>query len=429
MIQAPPQRKPRVFIACAGEATDTAIKIKQLLGESVEANVWNEYMVLPKEGQMRLQGEVMANLYKAAQYYDFVIVLIGGHDFVVRGGAVERPVEGSAPATGRKLAPRDNVLFEMGLFMVALGNRRTLVLLEPGFDPSAVGLPTDLAGHTFGCPLVPLATDEAELASQVADTARTILATDESAGLSLLPSTGLAIGYFKNFVLPVCEYLLGETFKVDDEEFTASDTAYTFEIVMPHDLLGAGFAQRAQFFRMNKDQLKERRVKFPDGRSYAFFVRPGGDPGCLHLIDYPTPLASSAEAVRMIIDDELKSLVDINYQQAGVNPAQMLETKEVFNFELTLFNLLRRQLETGETPAAREFPNRVRLAARMSVDPWSGITRATPRDGPAASRREPFARRRTLRRACGDHTWCRRAARRAAVAHQLRLPARMTRPV
>jgi len=63
----------------------------------------------------------------------------------------------------------------------------------------------------------------------------------------------------------------------------------------------------------------------------------------------------------MIIDDELKSLVDINYQQAGVNPAQMLETKEVFNFELTLFNLLRRQLETGETPAAREFPNRVRL--------------------------------------------------------------------
>ena len=348
MIQAPAPRRPRVFIASttlAAKAGGVAPTVKRLLGDAVQAEVWDENMILPVEGRPRERGEVMANLYKAARYYDFVIIVLGRSDAAAGPGAspAAQPV-------------RDNLLFEMGLFMGALGNRRTLIVLEPGLSEVELGLPSDLKGHGFG-DLVALSSEsETVLRGQIEAIRDRIIETDASAGLSLLPSTGTAMGYFRNFIQPVAEYLLEDTFRIDDREYRASETRYTFDIIMPLTLEGAGFAQRAKFFEINRDQLEERRVTFKNGRSYAFFVRRGGGDSHVHLVDFPTPLASSVEVIQLVIADEMKSLVDIDYAQADMSVPQMLEQKELSNFELTLYKLLQQQLEAG-----REFPNRVRL--------------------------------------------------------------------
>jgi hypothetical protein len=354
MTQAPAFGRPRVFIAsttlAAGEGA-IAPMVGRLLGEEVQAEVWNENMILPDEkGRPRDRGEVMANLYKAARYYDFVIVVLG------RSAA---PEPGAAPVPQ---PVRDNLLFEMGLFMGALGNRRTFVVLEPGLAESELRLPSDLKGHSFGNPVVELSSvSNDELKSQVEAIRDSILKANASAGLSLLPSTGTAIGYFRNFIQPVAEYLLEDTFMVDGREYRASDTGYTIDIVMPLTLDGAGFKQRAKFLEVNQDVLEERKVTFKNGRSYAFSVRRGGDDRHLHLVDFPTPLAASVDVISLVIEDEMKSLVDIDYTQADMTPAQMLEQKELSNFELTLAKLLRLQAESGSTSAGRQFPSRVRL--------------------------------------------------------------------
>jgi predicted nucleotide-binding protein len=361
MIQAPTPRKPRVFIASTMKAAEDgaiAPAVKRLLGDAVVAEVWNENMIRAAADRApRTRGEVMANLYKAARYYDFVIVLLG------RSSAAE-----TARADG--LQPvRDNLLFEMGLFMGGLGAKRTLVALEPGLTKAELALPSDLFGDAFGHPPVELLSDEeAVLRRQVGIIRDAILETDAKTGLSLLPSTGTAIGYFKNFIQPVAEYLLSDEFRIDDQIYHARETGYVFDIVMPASLTGAGFGQRAAFVKRNAAELEERKVAFGSGRPYPFFVRKGSPSGRLHLVDFPTPLAASVEVINLIIDDEMKSLDEIDYTHGNMKPKQLLEAKELSNFELTLYKLLTQQLTKKDAePASREFPNHVRLR-RLNED-------------------------------------------------------------
>src|SRR6185369_11267703 len=64
--------------------------------------------------------------------FDFAVLVATPDDMVIRR-------EEAA------LSPRDNILFELGLFMGRLGRSRTYVLT----DPAAVRLPSDFAGVTI----------------------------------------------------------------------------------------------------------------------------------------------------------------------------------------------------------------------------------------------------------------------------------------
>ena len=59
-------------------------------------------------------------------------------------------------------APRDNIVFELGLFMGALGHSRTFLVYPHGID---IKIPTDLAGIT---PLTYEPSPQCELPSAVA---------------------------------------------------------------------------------------------------------------------------------------------------------------------------------------------------------------------------------------------------------------------
>lgn len=118
--------KPAVFIGSSTEALDVARHF-QIALEGVfacEATVWDQDVFTP--GLYAMEA-----LVEQAESSDFAVLVVTPDDLVETRGR-------SAPA------PRDNVLFEAGLFMGALGVRRVLLLCPDGVDD--LKLPSDLLG-------------------------------------------------------------------------------------------------------------------------------------------------------------------------------------------------------------------------------------------------------------------------------------------
>jgi hypothetical protein len=122
--------QPSLFIASASEAREIAYVVQAELEDDVDATIWSQGQFEP--GHFNLEA-----LLAAAGDYDFALVIFTGEDLTTSRGV-------TSPA------PRDNLLFEFGLFMGVLGRQRTFLLYNRDDPPK---LPSDLLGLgalTFG---------------------------------------------------------------------------------------------------------------------------------------------------------------------------------------------------------------------------------------------------------------------------------------
>jgi len=117
--------RPRVFIASSVEGLPIANAIAEDLEYVAEVTIWDE-------GVFPLSGGTLAELDGAANNSDFAVVVMTADDVTVKRGR-EYPT------------PRDNVLFELGLFMGRLGVDHTFMVYSRDEPPA---LPTDLVGVT-----------------------------------------------------------------------------------------------------------------------------------------------------------------------------------------------------------------------------------------------------------------------------------------
>ena len=117
--------KPRVFIGSSVEGLAIAEHIQLGLDYHAECTLWSQ-------GVFGLSGGTLESLLKAVRDYTFAVLVLTPDDLVQKR---------SVP----KNSPRDNVLFELGLFMGALGRERTYIVY---CRDTAIELPTDLAGVT-----------------------------------------------------------------------------------------------------------------------------------------------------------------------------------------------------------------------------------------------------------------------------------------
>lgn len=120
---AEPKKRPRVFIGCSVEGLPAAKLIQLNLSNSANADLWSQ-------GVFGLSSGTLETLTNKATDYDFAILVLTPDDLLVKRDDVQ-------------LSARDNVLFELGLFMGALGRTNTFIVAE-----EKVSLPTDLAGIT-----------------------------------------------------------------------------------------------------------------------------------------------------------------------------------------------------------------------------------------------------------------------------------------
>lgn len=118
---------PRVFIGSSTEGKDVAERLAARLDSngSIETKVWTQSV-------FDVGGHVLDALILQASTVDFAVLVLRPDDFVESRDA-------------RSQAPRDNVVFELGLFIGALGKNRTYMVQPDGVD---LKLPSDLAGRS-----------------------------------------------------------------------------------------------------------------------------------------------------------------------------------------------------------------------------------------------------------------------------------------
>jgi hypothetical protein len=117
-----PRKRPKVFIGSSNEGRSVAEAVVAGLEVEAKPRLW--------AGVFQVGGTTLRTLVEQAAQVDFAVVVATADDDVEERGV-------------QRKAARDNILFEAGLFVGALGPERTLLL-----HPSDLKLPSDLLGFT-----------------------------------------------------------------------------------------------------------------------------------------------------------------------------------------------------------------------------------------------------------------------------------------
>lgn len=167
--------QPSIFIASSKEGKKYANLVKNEIQAHVNITLWFDNF-------FELNSSTLDCLCKKAIMYDFAIVLYTKDDISVSRKKVFS-------------TPRDNIIFEHGLFTGLLGRYKTYALIEEG-----VKVPSDLSGITYG-----YFSNISSIRVRCLEIVQAIKKELEVSRLSLLPSTSIALAYFQNFLKPICE--------------------------------------------------------------------------------------------------------------------------------------------------------------------------------------------------------------------------------
>jgi len=120
--------KPKLFIGSSREGLPIADALHSGLTRDAECTVWNQ-------GIFNLSQNTLADLIKVLRQSDFGIFVFSPDDITLMRGNSNQTV-------------RDNVIFELGLFIGRLGPERSFFLVPD--DVRDLKLPSDLTGITPG---------------------------------------------------------------------------------------------------------------------------------------------------------------------------------------------------------------------------------------------------------------------------------------
>ncbi|MER2512756.1 MAG: TIR domain-containing protein [Nitrosomonas ureae] len=115
--------RPSLFVGSSTEGLPIARALQVLLDHTCEVTIWSQ-------GVFGLGQNSLESLVYALDRFDFAVLVLTADDLVTS-------------REGLFAAPRDNVLFELGLFMGSLGRDRTFIVYD---RTAALKLPSDLAG-------------------------------------------------------------------------------------------------------------------------------------------------------------------------------------------------------------------------------------------------------------------------------------------
>jgi hypothetical protein len=117
--------KPRVFIGSSKANVKVADAIAAGLEDCATVTVWDEDV-------FRLNDEFLQRLLAVASHYDFAVMVWAPDDITDSQGLSQA-------------SPRDNVVFECGLFMGVLGLRHVFIVQDSAVSTK---IPSDFAGIT-----------------------------------------------------------------------------------------------------------------------------------------------------------------------------------------------------------------------------------------------------------------------------------------
>ncbi len=291
--------KARIFIGSSTEGLEVAQKIKMSLVDEFECSLWTDDI-------FTYNVSYIETLIKDASSFDFGVMVFTKDDQVKSRGKKQN-------------APRDNVLFEYGLFLGRLGIEKAFIVAEEG-----VKIPTDLEGLSLAKFIKDTDdSDRQSLASCICKIKKQIHEKQSLGFLGLLPSTVLAIGYFYNFVKLVVESMVSQkgSVLVDSRKFSN----VRLIIIIPKDLDSDMRKRATTYYHAHEGKM----VSFETGHRpyplYAVCSDIANDE--VELYDMPTTLEGANKAIDMYLR---KGFIGKSEQQ------KLLEERELRNFEHVL---------------------------------------------------------------------------------------------
>jgi len=295
--------KPRIFIGSSSEGLSVAKFIKEFFEPDYDCIIWNEDVF--KENENFLE-----TLLKSASLFDFGFMVFTADDLSLEREQIFQ-------------TPRDNVLFEYGLFLGRLGVNKAFIIQDCNAK-----LPSDLLGITISnYQKIKRADGKVEpdwmnLNETLMRLKKRIDENIRLGYLGMLPSTVVAISYFENFVKLVAEWINSKKPSIDIKGITYKTAK--LKIVIPSNL-DADLKKRATIFYKNKG-LKSSQMKNVH-RSFPIHVSLKGDGDELTIYDMPTILNGIDKAIEM-------------YFRVGhigkTSEQQLTEEHELSNFERVL---------------------------------------------------------------------------------------------
>jgi len=165
--------KRKLFIGSSSEGKTIAEKLKAKIIEECD---WIEPILWADKNVFTLNKSTFQNLIESSRKFEYGIFVATADDILEKRNEISK-------------CPRDNVLFESGMFLGSLGLTRSFLLVD-----SECKLPSDYAGVT-----VPFY-NNSNLEAKIEEIVEAIKKTQHSYKFNIIPSTALAIGYFDNFV-------------------------------------------------------------------------------------------------------------------------------------------------------------------------------------------------------------------------------------
>ena len=266
--------KKKLFIGSSSEELKIAKAVKSLLEDNFDVTIWDENVW--DTSVFKLNQNFLSNLLKASLQFDFGI-LIGTTDdkVVVR----EKEV----------LQPRDNVIFELGLFTGRLGTSKCAFLID-----KQVKLPSDFNGLTLA------RFDNADPSSLINETRKIrdmFLATDDD-DINFFPSVTLAAVYYENFIKPTCRYLI-ENGGLEIEGCKYKNC--NINIIIPNTINSDVNLQ----FQKIKKNLNTKDITFNcSGRPRNITIDAQIKENTLDILDFPTVISGINHAISNLLPQD-----------------------------------------------------------------------------------------------------------------------------
>lgn len=270
--------KKRLFIGSSSEELKLAEAAKLILERDFDVTIWNENVW--DTSVFKINQNFLSDLLKASLQYDFGILLGTNDDKVVfRGTEV--------------LQPRDNVLFELGLFTGRLGTSKCAFLID-----KEIKLLSDFNGLSLAH------FDKSDILSfqkaviQIKDLF--LSSTDDE--INFFPSATLASVYFENLISPICRFL------IENDGFTSKDVHYKkcrVNVIIPDKI---NEDVNLQFEKL-KTCIATENVSFKyAGRPRHISIDTQIKNDILEFIDFPTIITGINHAIANLLPNDFNKL-------------------------------------------------------------------------------------------------------------------------
>lgn len=292
--------KKRIFIGSSSEEQDKAKIVKGLLDKDFDVTIWDEKVW--DKSVFKLNNNFMNDLLVATLKFDFGILLGTKDDKVeVRGKEY--------------LAPRDNILFELGLFIGRLGLENCAFLVD-----KEIKIPSDLDGLFLS------RFDDKNFYEKIEGIRDKFLHADNKQ-LNFFPSSVLASTYYENFVKYVCEAKLKENgFEFKGKKYEKCK----LRIIVPNILTDNLYAHAKKI--QNKIGVKE--MSFDAmGRTRTVSVDATINNEVLIIVDVPTIVTGIYKAIEHLLPKEFRE---------NKHDYEMIMKRELNRFVDTLKSVVKR---------------------------------------------------------------------------------------